>query len=245
MRHLVASAALVLAAASPVRAQATGNGYLFGAPDARLSVRAGYSRAGAGSDLFSQLTSDFSLNKSDFSGPTIGAELAYALSPRLDFALQLDYAGVSKKSDYRNFFDGQLPIEQTTTFRRVPATANLRAYLVPRGREIGKLAWIPSSVVPWIGAGGGFMWYQLKQEGDFIDFSKTNLPVYSDKLASEGWTPTLQGMGGVDINLSPRLAFTADLRYNWARATLSPDFVGFNKIDLSGVSTALGFTVRL
>jgi hypothetical protein len=55
----------------------------------------------------------------------------------------------------------------------------------------------------------------------------------------------MQGMGGVDINLSTRLAFTADLRYNWARANLSSDFVGYNKIDLSGVSTALGFTVRL
>ena len=43
----------------------------------------------------------------------------------------------------------------------------------------------------------------------------------------------------------PRVAFTADLRYNWARADLGRDFVGYNKIDLSGVSTALGFTVRL
>jgi hypothetical protein len=245
MRHLVASSALfVLAAASPVRAQATGNGYMFGAPDARFSIHAGYARAGAGGDLFDQVTSDLSLKRSDFSGPTIGGELAVTLSPRLDLALQVDYAGVSKTSDYRNFFDNnQLPIEQTTTFRRVPVTANLRAYLVPRGREIGKLAWIPSSVVPWVGAGAGVMWYQFRQQGDFIDFA--NMNVYSDNLHSDGWTPTLQGMGGVDINLSTRLAFTADLRYNWARASLGQDYLGYNKIDLSGVSTALGFTVRL
>jgi hypothetical protein len=244
MRPLVASGLLVLAAASPLRAQATGNGYLFGAPDARFSIHVGYSRAGAGGDVFDEATRNLSLNRSDFSGPAIGGELAVTLSPRLDLALQVDYAGITKGSDYRNFFDNnQRPIEQTTTFRRAPVTANLRAYLVPRGREIGKLAWIPSSVVPWVGAGGGLMWYQYKQEGDFIDFS--NMNVYHDRFFSDGWTPTLQGMGGVDVNLSTRLAFTADLRYNWARASLSSDFVGYNKIDLSGVSTALGFTVRL
>jgi hypothetical protein len=245
MRHLVASSALlVLAAASPLRAQASGNGYLFGAPDARLSIRTGYARAGAGSDVFGQVTSDLTLNKSDFSGPTIGAELAFTLSPRLDLALQADYAGTSKGSEYRHFYDNnRLPIQQTTTFRRVPVTANVRAYLTPRGREIGKLAWIPSSVVPWIGAGGGFMWYQFKQQGDFVDPS--TLSVYRDSFDSHGWTPTLQGMGGLDVSLTPRLAFTADLRYNWARADLGGGFVGFNRIDLSGMSTALGFTVRL
>lgn len=244
MRHLVASALFAAAAASPVRAQATGNGYLFGAPDARFSIHAGYSRAGAGGDLFNEVTTNLSLNKSDFSGPSIGGEVAFTLSPRLDLAFQVDYAGVTKGSDYRHFFDNnQRPIEQTTTFRRVPVTANVRAYLLPRGREIGKLAWIPSSVVPWVGAGGGLMWYQYRQEGDFIDFS--NMNVYRDRFNSDGWTPTLQGMGGVDVNLSTRLAFTADLRYNWARASLSSDFVGYNKIDLSGVSTALGFTIRL
>ncbi|MFL5606975.1 MAG: hypothetical protein ACJ8AD_11060, partial [Gemmatimonadaceae bacterium] len=215
MRHLVASALLVAAAASPVRAQATGNGYMFGAPDARFSIHAGYSHAGAGSDLFDEVTSNLSLNKSDFSGPTIGGELAVTLSPRLDLALQVDYAGTSKGSEYRHFDESGVPIRQTTTFKRVPVTANLRAYLLPRGREIGKLAWIPASVVPWIGAGGGVMWYQFKQQGDFVDLS--NLNIYADSFDSNGWAPTLQGMGGVDVNLSTRLAFTADLRYNWAR----------------------------
>jgi len=49
-------------------------------------------------------------------------------------------------------------------------------------------------------------------------------------------------MGGVDVTLTPRSAFTADLRYN-GRARISAGiFVGYNKLDLSGVSTALGFT---
>jgi hypothetical protein len=246
MRRLAAAGALlVLAAASPAHAQSQGNGYLFGAPNGRLSIHTGYARAGAGSDLFSQVTSDLTLNKSDFSGPTIGAELAFVLSPRLDLAFQVDYAGRSKRSEYRNLVEGpnNLPIEQTTTFQRVPLTANIRAYLSPRGRSIGTLAWIPSQVVPWVGVGGGAMWYRFRQQGDFVDF-QTNR-IFPDTYNSDGWAPTAQGMGGVDITLTPRIAFTMDARYTWARATLASDFSGFNKIDLSGVSTGLGFTLRL
>jgi hypothetical protein len=246
MRRLVATGALLaLAAASPLHAQSQGNGYLFGAPDARLSIHTGYARAGAGSDVFGQVMTDLTLNKSDFSGPTIGAELAFTLSPRLDLAFQVDYTGRSKRSEYRNMVEGpnNLPIEQTTTFQRVPVTANIRAYLTPRGRSIGKLAWIPSQVVPWVGAGGGVMWYRFKQQGDFVDFRTS--AIFPDTYNSDGWAGTAQGMGGVDINLTPRIAFTADARYTWARATLSRDFSGFGKIDLSGVSTGLGFTLRL
>jgi hypothetical protein len=246
MRRVVAaSALLVLAAATPLYAQSQGNGYLFGAPNGRLSIHAGYARAGAGSDLFGQVMSDLTLNKSDFSGPTVGAELAFTLSPRLDLAFQVDYAGRTKGSEYRNLVEGpnNLPIQQTTTFQRVPLTANIRAYLTPRGRSIGALAWIPSQIVPWVGAGGGAMWYRFKQEGDFVDF-QTNA-IFRDTYNSDGWAPTAQGMGGLDITLSPRIAFTVDARYTWARADLSGDFAGFNKIDLSGVSTGLGFTLRL
>ncbi len=244
MRRLILGCALLLVAPTAARAQMSGNGYLFGAPEGRFSIRTGYARANANSDLFGQVTSDLTLNRSDFSGPTIGAELAFALTPRLDLAFQADYAGRKKGSEYRNLIDNNnLPIEQTTTFVRVPVTANLRAYLAPNGRAIGKLAWIPAEIVPWVGAGGGAMWYSFKQTGDFVDV-RTNR-VFPDTFISDGWTPTVQGMGGVDVTLSPRVAVTADLRYTWARGNLSSDFVGFQKIDLSGFSTALGFTLRL
>ena len=55
-----------------------------------------------------------------------------------------------------------------------------------------------------------------------------------------------QAMGGVDVTLSPLFALTADVRRVWARTALSRVFRDFDdKIDLSGVTVALGFTVRL
>jgi hypothetical protein len=48
----------------------------------------------------------------------------------------------------------------------------------------------------------------------------------------------------VEISLGPRLGFTAEGRYAWARAKLGRDFDGFERIDLSGYNGTLGFFVR-
>jgi hypothetical protein len=56
----------------------------------------------------------------------------------------------------------------------------------------------------------------------------------------------MQGMGGVDVNVSPRMAVTADARYTRSHAALDRSyFKGYQDLDLSGVSVALGLTFRL
>lgn len=243
-RRWLAAAALVAAAALPVRAQGVGNGYLFGVPTGGVTIRAGWFIASANSDFFDEARKDLTLDKSDFGGPMIGADVALRLTPQLDLTLDGAWIGSSKKSHYRDFVDNNdQEIEQTTTLRRVPLTANLKAYLVPRGRSVGSLAYIPAKVVPWVGIGGGLTWYKLEQSGDFIN--KTTGVVFNDKLQSSTWGPAVQGMGGVDITLTPRIALTGDARYLWSRASMEDSFDGFDKIDLSGVSVALGVTFRL
>jgi outer membrane protein W len=241
---LLAGAAAGLLVAGPALAQGAGNGFLFGQPDAQFTIRAGYAHAMAGGDLFDETTSRFTLSKGDFSGPTFGAGVAFRIAPQLDLSLDVDYAGVKQGSEYRDFLDNDnLPIEQTTTFQRVPLTANLKMYLTPRGRSVGSLAFIPAKVVPWIGAGAGVEWYRFKQSGDFIDFNDNS--VTPGEVSTSGWAPALQGMGGVDVSLTPRIALTGDARYTWSRATPGDDYEGYDKIDLSGVSVALGLTFRL
>lgn len=237
-------AALVLAAAGPAGAQGAGNGYLFGAPAGRLTLRAGYAFASAGSDVFDPMIEDLTIDRSDFSGPTVGGEIALRVAERFDLTLDLGYASVSKDSHYRELVDTlNNEIEQTTTFRRVPVTANVRAYLVSPGRAVGSLAYIPSKVVPWVGLGAGVTWFQLRQSGAFVQ--PETLDVYDDTFESSGWGPAAQGMGGVDLTLTPRIAATADARYTWSRATLGGSFEGYDKIDLSGVAVTLGVTFRL
>ena len=100
------------------------------------------------------------------------------------------------------------PIEQTTTFERTPLTVNVRLDLVPPGRAIGSFAWIPSRLVPYVGAGVGGMRYRFKQDGDFVNFA-TNA-VFPAVLDSQAWTFVGQGMAGVDYNFSPQLGLTLE-----------------------------------
>ncbi len=238
------AAALALAAAPPLAAQGGGDGYLFHQPSVRIGIRGGYALATAGSDIFDEATQNFTLDKSAFSSFTAGAELGFRVGARTELGADVGVSNAVRGSEYRHFVDNNdQPIQQRTSFARVPVTMNLRYYLSPPGRAIGKLAWIPSHFVPWVGGGAGVMWYRFRQEGDF--FYTSNNRVYNSAVSSDGVSPAVQGMGGVDVSITPAISLTGDARYLWARAPMGGDFRGYQKIDLSGVSMTLGATIRL
>jgi len=242
------AAAVALAAPAAVRAQ---EGFLLGKPDGSLAIRAGYGRARAGSDIFTDpsTTGALSLTKSDFSGPAIEADLGVRITDRLDFVLGSAYTGRRVGSHYRDVTEtvGNNPnaeIEQTTTFQRVPVTGSLKLYLAPRGKSVGKFAWIPSRVSPYVGGGGGFIWYRFRQEGDFVDFNTPNMRIFTATFESSGWSGEAHAFAGVDYTITPRLALTAESRYIWGRSGLASDFSGFSPIDLSGIGVTAGLSVR-
>jgi hypothetical protein len=235
---------LVALAATPVtaRAQDAGHGFLFGAPVGSFTVRGGWALARAHSDFFAFTTENLTLNRGDFSSPAIDGDFAVRVSPRTDVILSSGLSGMKRRSEFRHFIDNnKQPIEQTTTFRRVPITIGVKQYLTSTGRSIGKFAWIPSRFAPYVGAGGGTMFYSFRQDGDFIDPQMNVFPSY---YASSGWTGTAYGTAGVDYSLGPRFALTSEARYAWSSAALSRDFDGFGRLDLSGLSTTVGLTVR-
>lgn len=235
---------LVALAATPVaaRAQDAGHGFLFGAPLGSLTVRGGWALARAHSDFFAFTTENLTLNRGDFSSPAVDGDFAVRVSPRTDVIISSGLSGMKRRSEFRHFIDNNhQPIEQTTTFRRVPITIGVKQYLTSTGRSIGKFAWIPSRFAPYIGAGGGTMFYSFRQDGDFIDPQMNVFPSY---YASSGWTGTAYGTAGVDYSLGPRFALTSEARYAWSSAELSRDFDGFGRLDLSGLSTTVGLTVR-
>jgi outer membrane protein W len=242
--QMVVTAVVALVAALPAHAQSSGEGFLFHRPNARISVRGGYAVASAGSDLFDFTTENLTLKKSDFSGLSLGAALDVTATDRVSFTVDAGYSRSKKGSEFRNLIDNNdLPIEQTTTFERVPLTANVKLYLSPPGQSVGTAAWIPSRIAPWVGVGGGAMHYRFLQKGDFVDFKTNN--VFRSTFDSNGWAPVLQGMAGAEFSITPSLALTGDARYLWAKGDLGTDFGGFNKIDLSGVSASIGLSLRL
>jgi hypothetical protein len=242
--QMLVTAAVALVAALPAHAQSSGDGFLFHRPDARISVRGGYAVASAGSDLFDFATENLTLEKSDFSGVSLGGALDVTATDRVSFTLDAGYSRSKKGSEFRKLIDNNnLPIEQTTTFERVPLTANVKLYLSPPGQSVGTAAWIPARIAPWVGVGGGAMHYRFLQNGDFVDFKTNN--VFRSSFDSNGWAPVLQGMAGAEFSITPSLALTGDARYLWAKGDVGTDFGGFNKIDLSGVSASIGLSLRL
>lgn len=239
-----AAAALLAFAALPARAQiGSGDGFLFRAPTLRLALSAGVAVPRGQSDIYDLLTEELTLERRDFTSAAIALSAAYRVAPRVEVGLTTSYAGRSVGSESRNFTgEDDLPVLQTTNLSRVGVMATARLSLLAPGRAIGRYAWIPNRVVPFIGGGGGAVWYRLHQEGEFVDTE--TLDIFEDQFESKGWSLGATGFGGADISLTPRVGFSIEGRYLWARAPMNGDFSTFNKIDLSGYDASIGLFVR-
>jgi len=243
-RGAIAAVALIVAALPcTASAQVEGHGFLFGTPQANLSLRLGYALPSARSDLFTFTTDQLTLGRGDFGGPTVDADFGIRVAERTDVTVSASYSGMSRRSEFRNFIDNNnQPIEQTTRFQRVPLTIGLKQYLTPRGRQIGRYAWVPQRVTPYIGAAIGTEWYRFRQEGDFVDFADSS--IYSAVNETSGWGLTTHGDAGLEYTLTPAIALSGQLTYTWANAPVDGDYSGFSRIDLSGLSTTFGVAFR-
>ncbi len=217
--------------------------FLFGEPNVSLSLNMGYGMARAESDIFDQITNDLTLERGDFDGMVVGGAVGIRVAPRVELALELSYRNSNTRSEFRDWVDlDELPIEQNTKLSTIPVTASLKYFILPRGRRISSLAWVPGRWSPFIGAGGGWVNYRFKQVGDWVDFY--DLSIYSDRYESEGNTGIFHVLAGTEYSLTPAFYITGEGRYSWADAGMSRDFDGFDSIDLSGFQATLGLAVR-
>lgn len=217
--------------------------FLFGSPKGTFNVRFGGGFPRAESDIFDFAQTDFTIDDGDFNTVAFGIEVALRATEQVDISFGLHHIGNSVRSEYRDFVDqDDFPIQQDTEFRRTPLTVSGKFYFWERGRTISRLSWIPRDWTPYVGAGGGVMFYSFEQRGDFIDFD--TFEVFTDDLTSTGQGLTGHVMGGVDVSVSPRFLINLEGRYGWASAEVEGDYIGFEDIDLSGIQATVGFAVR-
>jgi len=240
---------LIALAAAPLpllaqRGPAGGKGFLFERPKVSVTLRGGYDAPTARSEIFDFTIDQLTLSRRDFAAGNISLDVGVRLRERLDLVLGTGQSRRTAGSEFRRFVDDDdLPIEQVTRLRRRPLTVGLQTALTAPGERIGRLAWIPSRITPWVGAGGGAMFYEFLQEGDFVEAA--TLDVFADRLSSQGVAPMAYANVGLDIRVATRLFLTTDVRYSAARARLSGSFERFDRIDLSGTAATLGLTFRL
>jgi hypothetical protein len=235
----VAAAPLSAQQPDPARRRAD---FLFGRPKAAIALRGSWIFARAGSDLFDFVTEHLTLDKEDFNVPAIAADLAIAITPRLDAQVGFEMSRMHASSEYRDLVDNLfLPIEQQTRLKTIHLVGGVRYALAPKGYEVSRLAWVPRRVIPFVGAGVGAVVYEFDQTGDFVDF--VDLSVFSDTFRSQGWAPTAHAFGGVDIQMYRGLYATVEGRYTKAAGKLGSDFIDFDPIDLSGFRMSAGINV--
>jgi opacity protein-like surface antigen len=213
--------------------------FLLGRPRASIGMRGAFVMPSTGSDIFDFVTEQLAIDKSDFNSGSFGFEAGFSVNSHLDILGGIDWNGMSHLSDYRLFEDNRgLPIQQTTELSQMNLTMSAKYSLLPRGRAVSRLAWIPRTVVPYIGAGGGYGKYEFRQNGDFVDFADNH--VFSDTFRSSGWAPTVHVLGGTDIRVYRHLIMSFEGKYSWSHADLDQDFIDFEPIDLGGFRFGVG-----
>jgi opacity protein-like surface antigen len=246
MRTVIALA-LVLASAGKAHAQqpvSPSPDFFFGRPDGSLALRGSWILARAGSDLFDFVQRELTIEEGNFDRAAFAADYGIAITPRADAVIGLEVNRASVPSEYRDLVDNnRRPIEQTTSLTELNLTGNVRFALTSRGREIGRFAWVPRGVVPYVGAGAGALWYRFEQSGDFVDALDPRRAIFTDTFRAQGWTPSAQVFAGVDVKLSGRWFLTLDGRYLWAAGALGNDFEGFDPIDLAGFRAGAGINI--
>lgn len=228
----------------PVRAERLHgqDGFLFSRPTTQATLRAGAVVPRAEGDLFDFITSELSLERSDFRAPWVGVEVASAVHPRVDLMLGLAWSESASGSEFREWVgEDDEPIAQVTRLRTVPLTVSARLYPFSRGRAVGSLAWLPARVTPYVGGGAGVTWYRLRQVGEFVSEDEW---IFEDDFTSSGYALGLHALAGLEHWLTPRLALNVEGRYGWASAVPEDDFRSWDSLDLSGVQAGIGLSVR-
>ena len=130
--------------------------FLFERPSGSVGVRGGWLFEREGSDLFTFVQEQLTVEPNDFDAPTLAFDVGIAVAPRTEAVFGVEFGGGTVRSEYRDLVDNdRLPITQATRLRQANLSASLKLALTPRGREIGNLAWVPSAATPYIGAGAG------------------------------------------------------------------------------------------
>lgn len=237
---LLAAALSLLLPAAALHAQ---DGFLFRSPQVQFTVRAGPSAPAASGPIFEFMTSELTLDRSDFRAVGVSGEIALLLGQRWEVAGAVGAAESSSSSEYRDFIgrDG-LPIEQTTRLRLVPASATLRFYPLERGRSVSTLSWIPTRTTPYVGAGAGMTWYTLEQSGEFIEHATGD--IFRNSYTSSDNALTVHALAGATHWFTARLGLNAEARYTHGTADLSGSYSQYQNIDVSGVQASIGLSLR-
>ena len=221
--------ATIVAAGMSVTAEAQGNWRPgdFGSVRGYIGIFSPQGDSAYWNDTFDVFTG----SASDFEDVVFGADYLWRTSSKGGLLFGGSFYSGATTQAYRDWVDSDgLDISHATTLDLTDMTA---AYVWRFGRGGAR---------PYIGGGGGLLWWSLREQGYFIDFGAQDLPIVYATYGASGTTWELFGLAGLDVPVGSHWSFFIEGRYRWAEAELNKDFSGFGTIDLSGLQVVGGFS---
>jgi hypothetical protein len=226
-RALVLGWIIVAACAAAAEAQGNWRPGDFGS----LRFRFGLFEPKADSEYWDDKFRDFTGSASSFEDFIWGVDYLWRTSKSSGLLFGTSFYRGRTTQAYRDWVDEfGADIRHTTDLELWDITA---AFELRLGR---------GDVAPYVGIGGGFLYWRLEESGDFIDFGSDDLPIIFASYRASGWTYEGFGFVGLDIALGYRWSFFVEGRYRVADDELADDFSGFGTIDLSGTEITAGFS---
>jgi hypothetical protein len=224
-----------------------------------LSIRLGYFVPRAQSELWQIEFENMSFTKSNFQKMTFGLFYEHFFTREISLLVgvesyspielgnYVDYVGYSfEEGDFAfpaQYYEGDFSISHQFSVSITPIQASLK--LTPFGRKSG--------VIPYLGGGVSVFVWSVKLRGDMIDFQDEwvyedpdlgDVPIYgivsTDAREENRFAVGFHGFAGIMIPFASRLAFEAEVKYQYGKGALKDAFQDFDDFDLSGFQISLG-----
>jgi hypothetical protein len=202
-------------------------------PPGQLRFRLGLFEPSGSSEGWDGVFEGFTGRPGDLQDFVWGTDYLWRTGPHTGVLFGFSYYAGSTTSGYQDWVtDDGSEIRHTTQL----TTSDLTVAFVYR---FGSAA-----VRPYVGIGGGFVWWTLTDEGNFIDFGVPAQPIFWGWYGADGGTFEAFGLLGIDFPVNPRWSVLVEGRYRYAADELGDDYSGFGELDLSGYELTAGFGVN-
>src|SRR4051794_13441352 len=204
---------------APPSASNSSADFFFGPPRVWLNIRGSILVPRASGDLFTLITDQLTVDRSDLRAGGFGTDFGTVLTPAFDWVIGFDVNRNDTVSEYRHFIaSNDQPIKQRNEFRQAGLSTGVRFTPGGRGTRISNYAFVPRRLAPFAGGGVTVAHYSFTQQGQFVDY--TDLAVFTDRFTSDGWSVGPYIQGGADVQAWKHLFITFDARYTWMHSDL-------------------------
>lgn len=201
--------------------------------DGAFRLRLGLFTPDGNSQYWEDKELQFTGEAQDLENLVFGGDYLWAIGDRMSLIFSGSYFEGDTTQSYLDFVDNRGDrIRHDTTLDIGSLTAGFVFHLTAPGAPIR----------PYVGIGGGLYFWQLSEEGDFIDENSPRLDIFSARLESDGVTPGYFGLAGIEVPVGRTVSLFGEGRWTEADDELSGDFEDFGKIDLSGLEISGGIS---